>query len=217
MEVIELYHEVCYRSLDELLEDVCPRASIIALSYVKLRLHLTRANPVLAILSRDRLIIVQDIQDAIDYISADNLIVIELNTIQDVGGSEGQLTLLLADDSDMILERGRIESSMPLLEGFDTSFSTLCAAVRELLGYQEIKPVQLEEEPIPEPIPIPTLVPVDVEKNEEESVISKKGILWVAIPVLMVVFVAALFMLWKNADQPTPKNKHSASVVPMTG
>ncbi|MCB0755594.1 MAG: hypothetical protein H6603_06415 [Flavobacteriales bacterium] len=213
MEVIELYHEVCYRSLDELLEDVCPRASIIALSYVKLRSHLTRANPVLAILSRDRLIIVQDIQDAIDYISADNLIVIELSNIQDVGGFEGQLTLRLADDSDMVLEKGRFESAMPLLKGLDTSFSTLCAAIRELLGFEMPQPVQVEVEPVPVPVPAPESEDSTIEP--EETPVRRNGYLWLAILLFVVVCGVGLFMLWNNSKQTTPDSE-STNIVPMT-
>ena len=70
MEVIELHHEVCYRNLDELLEDVCPKSSMVALSSVRIKSQIPPFNSALAILSEHQLIIVQDIQDAIDYISA---------------------------------------------------------------------------------------------------------------------------------------------------
>ncbi len=207
MEVIELSHEICYRSLDELLEDLCPRASLLALSSVTIKSQIPPHNAALAILSKENLILVQDIQNAIDYISADNLIVIALDGIQEVGFDDGWLALKLKDEPGMVLEESKLDSELRQIGGFATSFSTLCVAIELLVGFKNSKELpDLEPAANPVVIPTPSEVQTPHVNNQSfqtvEKPVEKQKSGWILPIVLFVVFAAICFFLWINWNKP---------------
>jgi len=211
MEVIELHHEVCYRSLDELLEDLCPRASLLALSSVTIKSQIPPHNAALAILSKESLILVQDVQNAIDYISADNLIVIELDGIQEVGFEDGWLALKLKDEPGMVLEESDLDSELRQIGGFATSFSTLCVATELLVGFKNSESssdIESESSPIViPPLPEPQTPPSNNQNFQtEEKPVEKRKSGWILVIVLFVVFAAILFFVWFNWNKPTQES-----------
>lgn len=206
MEIIELRHEVCYRSLEELLEDVCPKSSMIALSSVRIKSNVPPLKTALAILSEIKLIVVHDIQDAIDYTSADNLMLIDVDDMKAVKRANGQMTLLLADDSEIVLQESSLETELRQIGGFDTSFSTLCAALQELVGTES------DEAEVPEPIPVsaPVAIPVtfteptttarEESPSSEEKTKKQRRLGWFLLALLAIICAGLYFIPWSNTS-----------------
>lgn len=218
MEVIELHHEVCYRSLDELLEDLCPRSSLLALSSITIKSKIPPHNSALAILSKESLILVQDIQNAIDYISADNLIVIELHDIQEAGYDEGWLALKLKDKPGIVLEESNLDSELRQIGGFATSFSTLCVATELLVGFKNSESSSvIESESNPVAILSPFKPPTPSANNQifqtAEKSVEKHKSGWILAIVLFVVFAAICFFVWINWNKPTQESSTVSETV----
>lgn len=203
MEVIELNHEVCYRNLDQFLEDVCPKPSTVALSSVRIRSLIPPLKSAMAVLSEQHLIIVQDIQDAIDYISADNLMLIELESIKQVERTNGWLTLKLADDEDIVLEESSFESELRQIGGFDTSFSTLCAALEEIVNpADDVKPIGDVEVALPKDVTPPPSAPVKQEDAEEKPVRIQLLVL-ILLAIIIAISAGIYFFPWDAASDST--------------
>lgn len=201
MEIIELRHEVCYRSLEELLEDVCPRNSMIALSSVRIKSQVPPLKSALAILSEREFIIVHDIQDAIDYTSAENLMLIGLDDIKSVNRLNGSLSIILADEPELELQESSLESELRQIGGFDTSFATLCAALEELVGPFETKETAPEEDLDSAPVVIIETPETEKEAIADEEPNQSRKWGWLTLLILIPLIAGICFFVWNGSKQ----------------